>query len=362
MATNFHYSEILTKPPIKRAAYSDRTAWIMSVMSALAYIRFEQPTPIEELAASLVKETSKRKVLASLTSLLAAENHDQLKSELISDLKSLGFTLESTYNVSIPLVADTQAFLAKLTLDSEREPILVLAFRGTEPKKAADIKADIKALPMEIGPERSNIKVHSGFYKAFDVVKSQIATDLSSEKNRNLPLYITGHSLGGALAIIATYCLSNDQIAACYTFGGPRVGNLAFGQSIKPPIYRIINAADLVPRLPPSFLIEGLTLLIRWLPVIPYHQKIAAFLDKFRRYRHCGDLRYLSAGKRKESETEGDLPVYSNLQVISNPPQLSRWFWLYRRLIAHGFRAGIADHNIATYVEKLANWGIQRNS
>ena len=362
MAANFHISEILTKPPIKRAAYSDRTAWLMSVMSALAYIRFEESTPIEELAKSLAKESSERKVLASLTSLLAAENRDQAETELISDLKLLGFTLESTYSVSIPLVVDTQAFLAKLTLDNEREPFLVLSFRGTELKKAADIKADIRAIPTIIGPESTNIKVHSGFYDAFHMVKSDISTDLSSEKYRNLPLYITGHSLGGALAIVATYFLSSDQIAACYTFGGPRVGNLDFGQSIKPPIYRIINAADLVPRLPPSYFIEGLTLLIRWLPVIPYHQKIAGFLDKFRHYRHCGDLRYLSAGKRKESETEGGLPVYSNLQVISNPPQLSRWFWLYRRLFANGFQVGIADHNIATYIEKLANWGIKRNS
>ena len=362
MAKNFNLVDKLTKPPIKRAAYSDRTAWLMSVMSALAYIRFEQPIPIEDLASSLVKELDKRKVLASLNSFLAAKNWDQLKTELVSDLMTLGFTLEATYSVSIPLVADTQAFLAKLTAEDRKEPFLVLSFRGTEPQKPADIKADIRALPITIGPKGENIMVHSGFYEAFNMVKSQLSSDLEKEENRNLPLYITGHSLGGALAVVATYCLSSDQIAACYTFGGPRVGNLAFGKSIKPPIYRVINAADLVPRLPPSYLIEGITLLIRWLPVIPYHQKIAGFLDNFRHYRHCGDLRYLSATTRKVPEIEGELATYPKLELISNPPQLSRWFWLLRRLIANGFQAGIADHDIATYVEKLANWGIKRTS
>ena len=361
MAKNFHLVDSLTEPPIKRAAYSDRTAWLMAVMSALAYVRFEQPTAIEELAGKLAKELDERKVLEKLTALLAAENRDELKAGLEADLTALGFELVRAYNISIPLVVDTQAFLARLTAPG-RAPILVLAFRGTEPKKAADIKADIKANPMNVGPEDGGQQVHTGFYQAFEAVESHIRTELAKDENKDLPLYITGHSLGGALAIVATYCLSSDQIAACYTFGGPRVGNLAFGQSIKPPVYRVINAADLVPRLPPSYLIEGLTLLVRWLPVIPYNENIAGFLEKFRHYRHYGDLRYLSAADRTAPAKDGEPATYPGLNVISNPPQISRWVWLYRRLLATGFRAGIGDHSITLYVEKLAHWGIKRTS
>ena len=80
MAKNFHLVDSLTEPPIKRAAYSDRTAWLMAVMSALAYVRFEQPTAIEELAGKLAKELDERKVLEKLTALLAAENMDELKA------------------------------------------------------------------------------------------------------------------------------------------------------------------------------------------------------------------------------------------------------------------------------------------
>jgi thioesterase domain-containing protein len=31
-----------------------------------------------------------------------------------------------------------------------------------------------------------------------------------------IPIYITGHSLGGALAQIASAVLGDDQVAACY--------------------------------------------------------------------------------------------------------------------------------------------------
>ena len=45
----------------------------------------------------------------------------------------------------------------------------------------------------------------------------------------NLGLYIAGHSLGGALAQIAAASLSEmDNLAACYTFGSPRVATLGF--------------------------------------------------------------------------------------------------------------------------------------
>lgn len=360
MPYKFTLVDCLLKPPIRRAAYSDRTAWLMAVMSSLAYVRFEQPTSLDDLAKELVREKNERKILTKLNALLAAESRDQLKQELESDLSDLGFELVETYNISIPLVVDTQAFLARLTL-KDRDPMLILAFRGTEVKKAADIKTDVSANPMAVGPEHKGQQVHSGFYNAFKPVQPLIQRSLDRPELKDLPLYITGHSLGGALAVVATYCISNDSVGACYTFGGPRVGNLAFGQSIKTPVYRLLNAADLVPRLPPSYFIEGITLLLRWLPVIPYNNKIADYLERFRHYRHYGDLRYLTAATRKTPETENAPATYPGLQVIANPPQLSRWAWLYRRLFATLGRAGINDHSIDTYVEKLAYWGIQKN-
>jgi len=79
-----------------------------------------------------------------------------------------------------------------------------------------------------------------------------------------VPIYITGHSLGGALAQIAGAVLGSDQVAACYTFGAPRVGNFYFDLWVKVPSYRVMNYADIVPQIP--------------LPIV---------------YRHSGDPRYM---------------------------------------------------------------------
>lgn len=162
MAKKFYFVEQLSSPPIKRAAYSDRTAWLMAVMSSLAYVRFEQPTPIEELAGILAEETEKRKIESRLLALLAAENRDQNKADLVSDLNELGFELVQAFSVSIPFVVDTQAFLAK-RLQNGEDPMLVLAFRGTEPKKPADIKADLHTEPIEVDARIKQSKVHTGF-------------------------------------------------------------------------------------------------------------------------------------------------------------------------------------------------------
>ena len=48
------YAELLN-PPIKRSAYSDRTAWIMATMAELAYIRFEAAKSIEATAAEALR-------------------------------------------------------------------------------------------------------------------------------------------------------------------------------------------------------------------------------------------------------------------------------------------------------------------
>ena len=91
---------------------------------------------------------------------------------------------------------------------------MVLAFRGTE-KKLKDWKTDLR-IKME-AVEGKKGRIHEGFQAAYEAVRNRIETKI--KEHPGVPLFITGHSLGGALAIVATRFLHADNLAACYTFG-----------------------------------------------------------------------------------------------------------------------------------------------
>lgn len=238
--------EKLLSPPVRRAAYSDRTAWLMAAMSELAYFRFEGGEDFKSLALDLIRITSPGDVEDRLKRFLRQMNAGTTegRNALKATLKAAGFELVNVYNV-----ADTQAFLARKPATSAADGMRILAFRGTESDKWRDIKTDVDAILVHPEDGLVSEQIHSGFYKAFCGIRKKIEKDL--EKDPHLPLYVTGHSLGGALAIVATRFIAADSLGACYTFGAPRVGNVHMGQVFKTPIYRVVNAADAVPRLPP---------------------------------------------------------------------------------------------------------------
>ncbi|KAK9807450.1 hypothetical protein WJX73_008432 [Symbiochloris irregularis] len=151
---------------------------------------------------------------------------------------------------------------------------VVVAFRGTA--SISNAWSDLQAYPSVHLPRRGNIlqrpKVHSGFQKcwrrnAFDnTVKARIVEMLKSgELERgNVQFYVTGHSLGGALATLASFSFATAAEEAnysqtygthlpvtCYTFGAPRTGNHTFAreyENLVPDTWHLINDQDAVPR------------------------------------------------------------------------------------------------------------------
>jgi len=223
----------------------------------------------------------------------------------------------------------------------------VLSFRGTE-ADIRDIKADLKTTITEI----DGYKIHSGFHQAFYKVKDDIEVKLKSLQDNGYPLYITGHSLGGALALCATKFLASDSLGACYTFGSPRVASSGFGDNIKTPIYRIVNAADLVPRVPPAY-IQYLLISIFEVAHIPFvSEAVVKTLEKTVGYRHHGDMRFLTASKNSD---------YSDLRLLQNPTIIDRVIRLFNRLMLTWGKAGVTDHFIKTYSNKLAAYAVMRN-
>jgi hypothetical protein len=77
------------------------------------------------------------------------------------------------------------------------------------------------------------------------------------------PIWITGHSLGGALAVLTAWMFLRRTVNVhqVYTYGGPMVGNAeamrAFEAELKGKIFRYVDTIDLVPKLPTVSLIAN---------------------------------------------------------------------------------------------------------
>ena len=228
--------------PSHRVGYSDRTAWLMALMSQLAYFEFENNNTVDQIAEDLANMTGKDEISRYLQNIIGALDKNDRRNVLAKILDIAEFELVEIFDVG-----STQAFLARRKTEEERAKMLVLAFRGTE-KKLADWKQDIKA---KLVPAKDEIKIgriHQGFQEAYYAVESAIEEKLKLFPGE--PVYITGHSLGGALAVVATRFIDAQNIAACYTYGCPRVGDLDLAKVFKTPIYRHVNASDMIPRLP----------------------------------------------------------------------------------------------------------------
>lgn len=122
---------------------------------------------------------------------------------------------------------------------------ITLCFRGTEPDQFSDIKADLNALPDKAN--NGHGLVHNGFQEEVNKVWDKIEGMLAKHRPGKT-MYITGHSLGGAMATIAA---SRTEPDAFYTYGSPRAGTRKFVKSFSHiPHYRHVNNNDIVPKVP----------------------------------------------------------------------------------------------------------------
>ncbi|KAM4066472.1 lipase (class 3) domain-containing protein [Hirsutella rhossiliensis] len=103
----------------------------------------------------------------------------------------------------------------------------------------------------------SGCKVHSGFANAWSDISNAAgnAVAAASRSNPGFRIIATGHSLGGAVATIATAHLERRGfVVDCYTYGSPRVGNeqfVGFMGRQRGRHWRVTHLDDPVPRLPP---------------------------------------------------------------------------------------------------------------
>jgi len=341
----FDHPELMAAPPIKRAAYSDRTCWIMAELSRLVYERLPNEHELQGLLDKLVVAVKDREGMGE-TLMLAAEvaaSAGEARESLTDDiLQQNRFELVSSYSIG-----GTEAMLVKVApnKDAGFAGMLILVFRGTEVKSPRDITSDVKANLIQAP---GGGRVHKGFYEAFQKVEEWVKRDL--ELAGELPVYVTGHSLGGALALVATRYLCSDSIGATYTFGGPRVGDDEFFENIKTPVYRVVNAADLVARVPFG---AGFTLFLSLIRLIPVNgtKRLSEFLRRhISGYTHYGNQVLLAAQK----EEDGVFPVYFSPTIFKIREVA------FRGLAVNWFRDSLSDHSMIEYCQKLGVYAVSR--
>lgn len=120
-----------------------------------------------------------------------------------------------------------------------------VAFRGTQPDDPSDILIDGLFWPVAW---QGDGLVHDGFLRAYNSIAGQLLPWL--DKSRASKVYITGHSLGAAVATLAAALLPDSRLV---TFGSPRVGDPAFAAMFKDRVVdRYVDCADIVTMLPPD--------------------------------------------------------------------------------------------------------------
>jgi hypothetical protein len=153
--------------------------------------------------------------------------------------------------------------------------VVILSYRGTEPATLGNwlADADIGSASLALGGEP--LGVHAGFHRNVRATLWGVIRELQlalrgrsladPDKELDHPmqaLYVTGHSLGGAMALLFALSLAGNAeqraiaatLRAVYTFGQP----LAVGgplpevaHAVGRKVFRYVRARDPIPALPP---------------------------------------------------------------------------------------------------------------
>jgi hypothetical protein len=212
--------------------------------------------------------------LAYLTSVVSAWAYSDEKA-LAAKLPHYGIQGAHVRRVSVQndaLLVVATAYLVQ----SRSGKVAILAFRGTDPASFVALFGDGDVMQRPF----CGHGVHAGFYANVEAIWDEVSEALLAAtqgahiddhgERVALPhklerLYVTGHSLGGAMAVLAAArlfgrgyeaCKPRDLVQGVYTFGQPMVGDRGFAdlcaRDFGSKLFRHVYRADVVPHLPPK--------------------------------------------------------------------------------------------------------------
>ncbi|WVZ98281.1 hypothetical protein U9M48_043743 [Paspalum notatum var. saurae] len=164
----------------------------------------------------------------------------------------------------IELIVDVKNCLQAYVGFAKDMNAVIVVFRGTQENSIQNWIEDLfwKQLDLDY-PGMPEAKVHSGFYSAYHNTTLRDGVVSGIQKTRevygNIPIMVTGHSMGGAMAsfcaldLVINFRLKDVKLM---TFGQPRIGNAVFASNFNrslPDTIRMTNSHDIVPHLPPYY-------------------------------------------------------------------------------------------------------------
>ncbi|CAN1259151.1 Phospholipase A1-Ibeta2, chloroplastic [Linum perenne] len=153
---------------------------------------------------------------------------------------------------------------------------IVIALRGTSTclEWAENMRAQLVSITEKPKSAQNKPKVECGFlslYKTKGAHVPSLAQSIIDEvkrlkqqyKDETLSITVTGHSLGAALSLLVaddlSSCSPDMPPVAVFSFGGPRVGNRAFGRRLNKKnvkVLRIVNNQDVITKVPGLPMVE----------------------------------------------------------------------------------------------------------
>ena len=214
------------------------------------------------------------------------------------------------------------------------DKFVVVSLRGTEIDNFRGALADwIRNFELIPEPDDSGGSVHEGFRKdlkaVWQKVKDYLQPLLGSGAGRTL--WITGHSLGAALATLAAERAVRDAhfaVQGVYTYGSPRVGDAMFKQKylergLDARTYRFVYNVDVVRRIPPG-----------------------------EAYTHVGQLKFID----KDGHLHDEMPDEDDAGIEDLLARLGhRRFALLKNLLGFTIPAPFANHAPIYYASRIWN-------
>jgi triacylglycerol lipase len=175
---------------------------------------------------------------------LAYETHQLEKIEKVRKLWEFDRIIPFVEGAIGPESFDTRGIIA------EGRGVVILAFAGTDPAVWQNLASDF----FQFLPSKND--TWSGFQTAAEGARAHVLDAIGKSRALGLPLFVTGHSLGAAIAVLAAEQAVDTGVepAAIYVFGMPRTGGKTFRDRYNGKLglktYRLVHGLDVVARVP----------------------------------------------------------------------------------------------------------------